>query len=425
MELKMNSRKKKRIITAVVICMIAAAAIVYYTVISSGETATQSVFKETAAARGNLTVGVTETGSVAVSSQNIQAPFNGSIAEVYVKTGQNVKKGDNILKLDVSNVENLLSGLETELAKANAKYEEAKANKATASVSAYNDYQSSLTFGEYAKTQYELTLTQLENDVKTALDSLNDAKADLLYYQTVLKTFDRDHLKLSTLENEKNALDNSLKQSQEEADDFQTAHSDDLSSYTELQKEYDQLISGLDTQNDDLSVTQMEISSYYIQYTMAQAALNNYTQTQKQQIMSSPDYIALQNALTQPGADVQKLQAQMEAMLDITATDGYKYYSDAFKEAETNYNSKLSSIDKSQESIASQNYKIQLFNAKNGTLLSELAEINSMYTGLNDKITEINEKYKDKEEEYNEYLSEFNQIYKNIADKGELTAKIS
>lgn len=94
--------KRARIIWGIVIAMVVIVALI---LANRGRTRTSSTFQTVPLARGELTATVGATGSVrAIQSAVLNWQTSGTVAQVHVKVGDLVKKGDVLAELDMSTV---------------------------------------------------------------------------------------------------------------------------------------------------------------------------------------------------------------------------------------------------------------------------------------------------------------------------------
>ena len=147
----------------------------------SGES--ETVYKETTAEYGTLTVGITESGSVTIGSisqdmdEDISTSSNSGssqtsgtqttgtstnnssvvleVEEVYVSVGQQVKAGDALLKLTDESIEKYRKKLKEAVTEASADYNSAALSSAKEKVSANYSYNLSVAEGSVAQEEYE------------------------------------------------------------------------------------------------------------------------------------------------------------------------------------------------------------------------------------------------------------------------------
>lgn len=187
----------------------------------------QTVTKETTVEYGNLTVGVTESGSASLGTvdQTFDIDINTSsgtsentatststttedsrgmdmaegnkmdsaatesttsasntssvaleVEKVYVAEGQVVEKGDSLVKLTSESIKEVRAALKTNLASANLTLKSAKITRKETSVNAKYEYKENITKGENAKATYNATISSLQSAVEEAQDAVSEAK---------------------------------------------------------------------------------------------------------------------------------------------------------------------------------------------------------------------------------------------------------
>lgn len=197
-------KSKKKIITILSICIVivllAGVAVYGYTRSESEET--EVTYKETAVERGNLTVGVTESGSVEIGTLSQEAEFaeestsstsTGSMAgmggnttqtstataslvveEVYVTVGQTVAKGDPLLKISEESIAEYREDLETAVDTAQTDLNEANLNAKKKQLEADYNYDLTILNGELAEANYNAALKTLQDAIDDAQDAVDE-----------------------------------------------------------------------------------------------------------------------------------------------------------------------------------------------------------------------------------------------------------
>lgn len=178
----------------------------------SGES--ETVYKETTAEYGTLTVGITESGSVTIGSisqdmdEDISTSSNSGsnqtsgtqttgtstnnssvvleVEEVYVSVGQQVKAGDALLKLTDESIEKYRKKLKEAVTEASADYNSAALSSAKEKVSANYSYNLSVAEGSVAQEEYEATISELQDAVDEAQEAVDESQALLTYYKEMI-----------------------------------------------------------------------------------------------------------------------------------------------------------------------------------------------------------------------------------------------
>lgn len=175
----------------------------------------ETVFRETQVQYGDLTVGVTESGTVAVgtveqtfaldiseyTSQNSedsrggfgmpfgmgQASSAGSrsleVEELYVSVGQQIEKGDALIKLTAESVEDIRKELVSDMESAQLTKNQLETTNRKTAQEAKHAYEANLVYGEAAQMEYDEAVYELKKALEDAQEALEDAKEQLVDYQ--------------------------------------------------------------------------------------------------------------------------------------------------------------------------------------------------------------------------------------------------
>ncbi len=215
-----------------------AAVLVIALVVNSSGSSSSSAYRETTVVYGSLVVGITESGSVEIGTQDqifemdlselTRASTSGSssggsssggsmmggsssdvsnvfsqifemagsssstssgtignltVAEVAVSVGQQVSVGDTLYVLDADSVDELREQLESNVETALADLELVYADQESSRLSAEYTYRSALLYGAYAQTEYDTTMQSLNDAVTKAQESLEEAQELLAEYE--------------------------------------------------------------------------------------------------------------------------------------------------------------------------------------------------------------------------------------------------
>lgn len=169
-------------------------------------------YKETTVQKGNLTVGVTESGSVSIgtltqefelgaensgssgqsygamggmgSSTSGASSSNASleVEEVYVAVGQNVEEGEALFKISQESIAEYRESLEDAVNDAKASLNEAKLTAEKKQLSADYSYATNIAKGNVAEASYNATLAQLQAEVDNAQSDVDYYAAAIDYY---------------------------------------------------------------------------------------------------------------------------------------------------------------------------------------------------------------------------------------------------
>lgn len=296
--INLNRKKKKRIfLAAALACLIMAAC--YTVFIQPLLKKDKWMYKEETVARGTLTVGVTESGSLeyGITSQYYDLNLTvGSdededdeedgdettekylkVEEVYVAAGQRISQGDALLKFTVDSVSDVRRLLTAALTDAQVSYSEARSEYSLSELQAQLDYEAEQVSGKYAKSIYGYT------------------------YQSVADSIQEKRLEIQALENKREALQESYEEAQE-------SYEEALEAYETAKGDMENIGTG----NEHVYVTFQ--SKYINAKSRYESALNRLNQA-LESIESNEEQIAgLQKETEQASAKqaIEQLEAKQE-----------------------------------------------------------------------------------------------------------------
>lgn len=182
--------------------------------------ATTATYREYTATKGDVTVGTSETGTVALDEVKVTFPVAVTIDTAQVKAGYKVKAGDTLVKLNQSSITSGASDSLTKLAAAKLSLETAIANQQTKLKDAKLSYQTSKENAANALVTASLAKSDLANQIVTDQATLKQKQTDLAKYQALQKSFSADYTKLQQ-----------LKKWRDDAKTIQTNYTTQLSTY--------------------------------------------------------------------------------------------------------------------------------------------------------------------------------------------------
>lgn len=217
---------KKKVIIAV--CLAAVVGGSTYAVYRSMQTTEETVSKETSVEFGNLTVGITESGTASLGTveqtfdielgtdSSASSPTSGAttsagsgnmetagemmgvstntsnagnagssasgseeeslqVEEIYVTEGQVVEEGEPLLKLSSESIKKVREQLQKEIDSASLTLENSKIERKSAKIEAEYTYKENIAAGKNAKTIYQSSLISLADAVEEAQDAVEEA----------------------------------------------------------------------------------------------------------------------------------------------------------------------------------------------------------------------------------------------------------
>lgn len=212
--------KKKRIylLSGIGAAAVLTAGVAVWAYQDAGEDEGETVYKEVTVEKGNLTVGVTESGSVTIGtlSQEWELETSGSstsgstqsaaaggsqtggsteaasgsstsavltVEEVYVSVGQNVAAGEPLLKISQESVSDYREVLEKAVEDAQTSVSEANLNAEKQRLEAGYSYHLSVAEGSVAEETYQAVVDELQETLDSAQEAVDESASLLNYYQ--------------------------------------------------------------------------------------------------------------------------------------------------------------------------------------------------------------------------------------------------
>lgn len=293
-------KKTRRLIGLGVLLVVMLAAAGYTLFIKPNQSDTKMVYLESPVTKGNLTVGVTESGSLSYGVTSMKYDLDLStdeteessssdeteedstrylkVEDVYVATGQRVSQGDAVLKFTSDSVAAVRQKLTNAKTEAEVALEEAQEQYNVQAISAKGTYNKSVAQSGDADSTYNITVQDAQNTISTdqievqrlqqeiqdlqdslpdAEETLSDAQDD---YADAKAAYDAvgDVNQIVTIKFQsayltaKTALDSA----QKKVDDINDSIQDDQDSITDLQQE-------IATANAKLNVDSVDAKSTY------------------------------------------------------------------------------------------------------------------------------------------------------------------
>ncbi|SDM67563.1 efflux RND transporter periplasmic adaptor subunit [Acetanaerobacterium elongatum] len=179
------SKHKKLLIISAAVIVVAGAAAVTAIVVFSGKSAqqqNQTQYKETTVTRGDITVGITETGTAALETTSITYDFTADVETINVKAGQRVNKGDVLATLTTDSLQTELVKAELELQKNKLALSQAQVDQKVQKVASEYTYKSNQALETAAPQQYTATVDSLNSELATVKETMSNAQSKISEY---------------------------------------------------------------------------------------------------------------------------------------------------------------------------------------------------------------------------------------------------
>lgn len=287
---KTKSNNKNGMIAAICAAAVLIAGIGISMSANSSTTTSETVYKETIVQKGNLTVGVTESGSVAIgtltqefelgsessssSSQSSYSMMGGmsggssasssatalEVEEVYVAVGQNVEAGEKLFKISKESIEDYRDSLERAVSDAKASLSEAKLTAEKKQLTAEYNYSTSVAKGNLAEANYNATLAELQAEIDNIQAEYDYQFALADYYWSLMQNGDDSYSeKHNTAESKKAELQEKLTLAQSnyttKALQAKKEYEETMLNYDNASSQYSIDVNGIDNDVDSATET--------------------------------------------------------------------------------------------------------------------------------------------------------------------------
>lgn len=195
---KPRSKVKKRVLVIVSIVLVAAAGSgIFFFVQSKQGNDGEPVYREYTVQRGDIMVGLTESSVITLNKETVTFQVGAEVLELYIKSGAQVKEDNPLVKMSTDDIADALSDYEEKIKTAKTDAENAKLTRETELLKAKQALESSLLGSDQSDDVYAQTVSQLQLDLKTAQQSVDDAQKKLDDLSAQSKSFPSDLAKLT------------------------------------------------------------------------------------------------------------------------------------------------------------------------------------------------------------------------------------
>lgn len=353
---KNDKKFRMQIILAALLLILLIGASIYTVFIKPMLSTETYIYKEEQVDRGDLILGIMESGSLSLGESSVDYDLDLEaedeeddedtdedsedeeihyleIEEVYVVSGQRIKAGDPLFKLNDDSVKAVRRNLSAELAKAQITLSEAQTDYNISLLSAKSTYDSSVKAGSRAGADYqaaifmsEAKITELEGEIKLLELEIENAQKMLA---------DEDFL--NSLTKAKTAYTQAKNRYEETDVHNSTAYVSNLSKYQQTKEALEQLEEEKKGYEDTISNNPGKIQEKQQEIDVAkisrildnQEAENTYNSAKLEGELAQEIYDysteALSDTVTQAQNDFDTLQAQMDKFEAFVGEDNMIY----------------------------------------------------------------------------------------------------
>lgn len=402
MKQQTNTRRrgKKAAIAAAAVILAAGVGSAYYirtNVYADSEQ--QTNYREYDVSKGNITVGISESGTVSVGRSYTSFPVSAEIEEVYVKTGSKVKNGDKIAKLNTDDIDKIKSQYEKKISDAESELNTAIADRTTKLAEARKTYDTSINEAGSAEDVYGLSLEKIQNDISDAGKNIENLKKQLNEYEKLLETYPDDYKKYSEYESKYEEYSDTYEEYCDIYGDYEKVLKEYEKELTALNDEYNEYIDSVSEDQSKIKELKENVDKTKEAY---EAAVEKYDSAQQE-----ANDAAHQDSVSDNGASSETSTAQKN--LKSASTEKDKAYN-AYTEAEAEYK-KYISLEKTLE-MHIENHELKI--SKQQDKIDEYKEMMEKYSEMMSDFQKEMNKYKT---EFDDYKSDFTDIYGNLDEE--------
>ena len=355
--LRGDKKFRKKMILFAGILLLLLLACLYTLVIRPAGSKETYVYKEEAVNRGDLVLGIMESGSLSFTEKEVAYDLDLSliydddesdseddeededadkyleIEQVYVVSGQQVAEGDALFSLTESSVAAVRRKISAALAEAEISLSTAKTEYETSLISAQSTYDSSVKKGNRASEEYQAAVSQSSAKITGLKGEIELLTLEITQAQEALA--DEDFLESIS---EAQTAYTSAKNKYEDTDVHNTtAYISNLNAYEQARETLDQLLTQKETYENTITDNQAEIEKKQKELQSAQTdkvlddqqAKNDYNSAVLSGELAQDIYDysteSLQDAVTQAQSTYDELQQLLDDFNAFAGEDGIVY----------------------------------------------------------------------------------------------------
>ncbi len=304
----------------------------------------QALYQEEPVVRGDIVVGLSESGSVVMENTSISLGFESTIVDTFTTAGSYVTAGDELLQINVEDFATLYEAKESELETAQLQLQQAQIDAGVQQSNANFEYNTSVQSGTNAAGNYSIQMAQLDSGYAVLQNEITTLEGQLANIQRqITNGLDNDY-GLASYKSELETINTQIADVQAQISAGQAASQDttslqsNLAQLTLLQEETNVLISlaqadydkALQELQTSLTTTQNSLTSKYNErdtYTLnmpiqQQEYASQYNASVHDSATAQSEYdsamVQIETALTQAEQAVSVLEAEMEMFSSIS-----------------------------------------------------------------------------------------------------------
>ncbi len=320
-----------------------------------GQQVSQTVFKETSVARGDLTVGVNESGSASISAVTVAAGFETEIESVSVRAGQKISEGDEIARLYTDSIQAEIDKLTLEHQKASLALKQARLEQQLKKIDASYTYQGNDALSDTAQYTYDATVGSLKAELDTMESKLDTLLKKIGTIEGMIDDGESYDTSLSDLSSKVAEKERLVAKYEDAIDKLKQEISDGGGTATAAQE------AALADLKNSLEIARQELSDTTTEYNLAVDDAEEDMQVLLEDTQAEYDLTLLQYNQKRANVYLQTLNAQSQQEQSLTTS----------KNAQLLYNIEVAQLE---NTIASSELSLKTMELTLGELKESLAD---------------------------------------------------
>lgn len=368
--------------------------------------------------KGDLTVGLSESGTVSLGREYVSFPADAEVAEVLVKVGTTVEEGDNIVRFDTDDISDACADYEKKIEEAKLAYSQAEVDAKSKLAEAEQTYNESIASASIADSSYSFTMTQSASDITSAENKLASDNKQLEKYKKLAESYPDDYAVLCEYEDTLSEYETVYKGYEKQYSEYESEYKTLSKKYSEYEKKYK-------TYENELSDLKDEYNTYLDGVADDQSLIKNADSEleQAEQAVEKAEE-AYNNALDDMNANSDKLDEYYKS-LNTARSKYYSLLSEYAKKYDAMNGTITQTINSYESKIKKQEQKMKEYSDKMDEYKTDTLDTYSekMSDYKEDVMDPYSEMISDYREEYNDYKTDFQDKYGNL-DAEDIDEKI-
>ncbi|MBQ5310899.1 MAG: efflux RND transporter periplasmic adaptor subunit, partial [Oscillospiraceae bacterium] len=418
-----KKKKGRGLIVAIIALLVAGGGgtAVYFAKGIDKSTDRSSEYREYMVQKGNITIGTNESGTVSIERKYVSYPCAAEVEEVYVKTGTTVKTGDPLVKLSVSDIDEVKENYEDKIRSASLALDDAKLSYKTRSEQAKLTLESTVSKGSTAAAEYQSYVEKAAASKENSQKDLVSLRKELENCRVLLSSYDSDHSKLIAAEEKRDAAKNRYKEMEKQYKEYQKTDTANSDAVEAAKKEYNDYLDSVTDANDEIKKLKDKYEAAKTAYEKAQEEYDNaveaYDTAVETAAASSLSSSSSQNEQGSGGSNNNQSNITSAKKKVDSTKKALNTASDEYNSAKLAYNVHYQKLeDKISDNI--EKYENRISDLEK--ILSDHEKTTKQYKSEMDDQNDI---VSEMEEEYNVIKSEFTEKY-GSDDKDSLEDRI-